>query len=148
MRDMGGPQSLALKLGLANPSFISHLAGPNPTRTVTEKAARKIEGDLGLEPLWLDVDNQTRVTYKSESDNKVVSIKSSDVKTQHHESTVSDNNIDTVRLTECIEKVISKRGNLSSAQLSKIITTAYNSNNTGDILERLIDSIIELMGLL
>lgn len=49
-----GPGPLAAKLGYSNASFIVQMAGPNPTREVTEKTARKIELALNLPRLWLD----------------------------------------------------------------------------------------------
>jgi hypothetical protein len=49
-----GIGKLAEKLGYANSSFLSQLIGPNPTRDVTEKNARKIEAALGLPALWMD----------------------------------------------------------------------------------------------
>lgn len=50
----GGPTSLAKKLGHANGSYIAQLAGPNPSREVSEKVAREIERKLGLPIAWLD----------------------------------------------------------------------------------------------
>lgn len=49
-----GPKELATKLGYKNSSFLVQMAGPNPTRDVTEKSARKIEQKLGLEDGSLD----------------------------------------------------------------------------------------------
>lgn len=52
--EYGGPKTLAEKLGYANSSFLVQMTGPNPTREVTEKTARKIEEKLGLEENSLD----------------------------------------------------------------------------------------------
>jgi len=52
--DHGGPTNLALKLGHSNGSFLSQLAGPNPTRPVSERVARHIEQALDLPLGWLD----------------------------------------------------------------------------------------------
>ena len=41
-------------LGYSNPSFISQMIGPKPTREITEKSARKFEERLGLQPGELD----------------------------------------------------------------------------------------------
>lgn len=49
-----GPKELALKLGYRNASFLVQMAGPNPTRDVTEKSARSFEQKLGLEDGSLD----------------------------------------------------------------------------------------------
>lgn len=45
---------LSKALGYKNPSFLSQMVGPNPTREVTEKFARRVEEAAGLEPGALD----------------------------------------------------------------------------------------------
>lgn len=50
----GGPTTLAAKLGHSNGSYMAQLAGPHPTRDVSEKVAREIEKKLGLPPNWMD----------------------------------------------------------------------------------------------
>lgn len=50
----GGPTSLAKKLGHANGSYLAQIAGPHPSREISEKVAREIEGKLGLPVAWLD----------------------------------------------------------------------------------------------
>jgi hypothetical protein len=50
----GGPSALAAKLGYANPSFLVQMIGPNPSRRVSERTARKMEEQLGLLPFTLD----------------------------------------------------------------------------------------------
>jgi hypothetical protein len=57
MAEWGGPTSLALKLGHANGSFLSQLAGPHPSRKISEDTARSIEKKLALAPLWMDQDH-------------------------------------------------------------------------------------------
>lgn len=54
MEQWGGPTSLSMKLGHSNGSFMAQLAGPHPTREVSEKVAREIESKLGLPPGWMD----------------------------------------------------------------------------------------------
>lgn len=54
MKTWGGPTSLAKKLGHANGSYIAQLAGPNPSREVSEKVAREIESKLGLSIGYMD----------------------------------------------------------------------------------------------
>lgn len=49
-----GPLTLAKKIGYSNASFLVQMAGPNPTREVTEKTARKVEQVLGLPAGWMD----------------------------------------------------------------------------------------------
>lgn len=50
----GGPTSLSRKLGHSNGSYIAQLAGPKPSRDMSEKVAREIEVKLGLPAAWLD----------------------------------------------------------------------------------------------
>lgn len=54
MHTWGGPTSLAKKLGHSNGSYLAQLAGPNPSREVSEKVAREMEAKLGLPLGWLD----------------------------------------------------------------------------------------------
>lgn len=54
IEDADGPKNLAAKLGYANPSFLVQMAGPHPTREVTEKTARRFEEKLGLPDGSLD----------------------------------------------------------------------------------------------
>lgn len=53
--ERGGLSALSAKLGYKNPSFLSQMTGPDPTREITEKTARKIESALGLGVGSLDV---------------------------------------------------------------------------------------------
>lgn len=57
MHTWGGPTSLAKKLGHSNGSYLAQLAGPNPSREVSEKVAREIEIKLGLPVAWLDAEH-------------------------------------------------------------------------------------------
>ena len=50
----GGPTSLSRKLGHANGSYIAQLAGPRPSREISEKVAREIEATLKLPVGWMD----------------------------------------------------------------------------------------------
>lgn len=49
-----GTGKLANMLGYSQPSFISQMAGPNPTRELTEKTARRFEQQLNLAPGFFD----------------------------------------------------------------------------------------------
>lgn len=52
----GGVSKLARLMGYSNPSFLSQMAGPKPTREITEKSARKLESAMGLSAGALDRD--------------------------------------------------------------------------------------------
>jgi hypothetical protein len=49
-----GPAALGRKLGYSNASFLVQMAGPNPTRGVTEKRCREFEEKLDLPKGWFD----------------------------------------------------------------------------------------------
>lgn len=49
-----GPAALSRKLGYKNSSFLIQMAGPNPTREITEKTARAIEKKLDLPVGFMD----------------------------------------------------------------------------------------------
>src|SRR5438105_2529020 len=49
-----GPAALARRLGYRNAAFLVQMAGPNPSRPVTERTARDFEDKLGLPAGWLD----------------------------------------------------------------------------------------------
>jgi hypothetical protein len=54
IKQHGGPTVLARKLGYKNAAFLVTMAGPHPTREVTERSARTIEVKLGLPLRSLD----------------------------------------------------------------------------------------------
>jgi hypothetical protein len=56
----GGPTRVAELLGYKNASFIVHMIGPNPTRTVSDKNARSFELPLGLEVGSLDIETDIK----------------------------------------------------------------------------------------
>lgn len=51
----GGAVRVAEAMGYRHRSFISQMAGANPTRRITEKTARAIEDALGLHTGWMDI---------------------------------------------------------------------------------------------
>lgn len=69
IKERGGVSRLTKAMAYKNASFLSQMAGPNPTREVTEKTARKIEEVLGLESGVLDreagVQPQTAASARS-----------------------------------------------------------------------------------
>jgi hypothetical protein len=57
IKTWGGPTSMAKKLGHTNGSYLAQLAGPSPSREVSEKVAREFEAKLGLPSGWLDAEH-------------------------------------------------------------------------------------------
>jgi hypothetical protein len=58
---------LATQLGYRQPSFLSQMAGPNPTREITEKTARRFERDLKLPDGYLDQPLEAEAAPKQET---------------------------------------------------------------------------------
>lgn len=54
LMDEHGVGTLAHRLGYKGPSFLSQMAGPHPSREVTEHTAREVERLLGLPIGWMD----------------------------------------------------------------------------------------------
>lgn len=50
----GGPTDVAKRLGYSNASYIVQMIGPNPTRPVTERTARRVEAEYNLPENTLD----------------------------------------------------------------------------------------------
>jgi hypothetical protein len=50
----GGPKALSERLSYRSPTFMTQMAGPNPSRHVSERTARSIERALALDPGSLD----------------------------------------------------------------------------------------------
>lgn len=50
----GGLTKLSKAIGQRNPSFLTQMVGPNPSREVSERTARRIEEAMGLENGVLD----------------------------------------------------------------------------------------------
>lgn len=63
----GGVSKLSRAMNLKNPSFLSQMVGPNPTREVTEKVARKIEEVTGLPSGALDKPQGATKTVAAEA---------------------------------------------------------------------------------
>lgn len=59
LEQWGGPKPLSMKLSYRKASFLVQMAGPHPTREVTEKTARRIEKVLELPIDWMDKEVQT-----------------------------------------------------------------------------------------
>ena len=56
LMDKEGATILGKRLGYSAPTFLSQMCGPNPTRKITEKSARRFERDLGMPEGSLDKD--------------------------------------------------------------------------------------------
>jgi hypothetical protein len=150
IREDGGPGSLATKLGHTNPSFLSQLAGPTPTRNVSEKVARDIEQQLGLLYKWLD-EPRTRIQYaqRKASVAKEVIVDDAEVdlveKVKSPHPHTNTDGLDVTRLTACIEKILSKKMVAKPSSLAKMVVVLYGSNANIDQLDTMTDLMSEIM---
>ena len=117
----GGPSVLAKKMGHVNASFLVQMAGPNPTRNVSERTARTVEQALGLEAGWVDRQHsapssplhidagsisgaiQRVQSFSEQSGVKLSTAKFGDVVAILYESATSSRNID----DDLLRKIIS-----------------------------------------
>jgi len=60
MSQWGGPTTMAARLGHSNGSFLAQLAGPHPSRDISERVARGMEAKLKLPLGFLDATQPQR----------------------------------------------------------------------------------------
>lgn len=68
IQQWGGPSSLAAQLGHTNGSFLAQLAGPRPSKDVSEKVAREIERRLNLPAGWMDRSTPAGATRRNHNE--------------------------------------------------------------------------------
>ena len=161
IREEGGPGGLAAKLGHTNPSFLSQLAGPRPSRHVSEKVAREIETKLGFIYKWLD-EPRTRIQYAPkkasppvlqdrEPPSTVLRVTEPELtydlaaNIAQPEKNTSLEKINEQRLTACIEKILSKKIKAKPSSLSKMIMVLYGSNASVDQFDTMSDLLVQVM---
>lgn len=119
----GGVVALAIKLGHSGGAFITQMAGPNPTREISEKQARKIESRLDLSRGWLDMNH--------DGDESKLAI-----------------GLDERRLEICIAEVMKaceKSGVvLKPEKISKIIYMVYTSDNNALTMSKYVNDMISV----
>lgn len=70
--DADGPTELSRKLGHTNGSYVAQLAGPNPSRKISETVAREIEAKLGM--LEGEMDVEPRLALKENAFHECVKL--------------------------------------------------------------------------
>lgn len=121
MAQWGGPTSLAAKLGHSNGSYLAQLAGPHPTREISERTARGFEKELDLPSGWLD--------------------------RNHHQDT---QHLDDTTLALCIRAVSAavKDAHLKvePSKFADLVALAYdNSQAVGSLDENFVTRLVRLM---
>jgi hypothetical protein len=115
--ERGGLTSLSNSMGYKNPSFLSQMTGPRPSREITEKTARRIEEKLSLAPGTLD---RQKSAYAP--------IQATPAASPEHEAAVAMV-ADVIRF---VGKVCADEGlNLGPAKFAEIVAIAF-----GDAAER------------
>lgn len=145
--DAGGQTPMSKKLGTANTSYLSQQVSTSPHRVVNEKGARKLEAMLGLQHEWMD-NPQTRIIYRSKSDKDEAYKLEEHPRVQINQSpqpyTSAVSSIDTQRLSDCLDLVMSKARHLPSDKMSKIVSVLYSSHTSGVSRGAMASALIEL----
>jgi hypothetical protein len=119
----GGAVALAIKLGHAGAAFVTQMAGPNPTREISEKQARKIESRLDLPRGWLDMNHNV------EDSNIVIGL---------------DENRLEISIMEVIKACRDRGVVLSPEKLAKVVRMIYTSDKSALSMTKYAVSIVEL----
>lgn len=118
----GGPKPLSQKLDYNNASFLVQMAGPHPTREITEKTARRIESKLDLPPGWMD--KTPGPTETGHVDNELVYA--------------------AIRLTAAVAEDLGLR--LTPTKLADVITLVYaDAEAAGAVRELYVRQLLQLM---
>ncbi len=133
-----GPLPLAKKLGYKTASFLVQMAGPNPSREVSEKTARDVEEKLALPTMWLDQEHAKHNSKKAVSAPK------------HHETKVSDNTVDVGVISQVI-RVVGQAAedahvHLSPEKLANVVLMVYDDVQiTGEVRVQYVQQLLQLL---
>lgn len=142
-----GATSVAKACGYKGPSYISQMAGTNPTRPIMEDNARKFETGLGLTKGWLDIERDNYGRPLSENSTPPASL----VPTSSTGGTISLNQIDVDRFTMVAKMVRDAAGAtnkpLSAHVFKEIVALAYDEfSKDSDALREFIDKLVKISG--
>lgn len=137
----GGPLPLSKKLGYANASFLVQMAGPHPTREVSEKTARTIEMKLELPTLWMD---EAPPSGKSTKVNKPDASGKKNLHKDYGER------VDTTVVAEVIRYVGQTAEDmgvkLTHAKLADVVTLVYSDlRQTGELRVEYVKQLLQLL---
>lgn len=133
----GGSGNLARILGHSNSSFLAHLAGPNPSRSVTEKVARHVEKAVGKPSGWLD-------TAHPLFDGHTIEMEVPARKALPPAPTLKSE-IDLDRLTTCLTICMDIGAGMTHSRLAKLVTVAYSSGLVNGTLIDHVEQMVDLM---
>lgn len=120
MTQWGGPTSLAAKLGHSNGSYLAQLAGPHPSREVSERTAREMESALSLPSGWFDQ--------------------------PHKEAQPLDDSVLAVCIRATTEAVRDQKVKVGPEKFADIVSLAYdNARASGRLDEQFINRLVRLM---
>jgi hypothetical protein len=125
LKDRHSGLKLAQSLGLAQSSFISQMAGPRPTREVTEKTARTLEKELGLEPGAMDRPLGRTLEEKPVSAEQNIAMVSTVIRAVGNICTAESVDLPTNKLTDIIALAIvdamEHGGNLREEHIRQVV---------------------------
>jgi hypothetical protein len=124
----GGAVAIATKLGHAGAAFITQMAGPNPTREMSEKQARKIESKLDLPRGWLDSNHNDGAEGGDKGELKI--------------------GLDERRLETCLNEVFKscEKHNVQPTpeKFAKIVVMVYTSDTSALNMAKYTDNIVAI----
>ncbi len=141
-----GPLPLAKKLGYKTASFLVQMAGPNPSREVSEKTARDVEEKLALPTMWLDQEHAKHNSKKAVG--AAAHIRPSAPK--HHETKVSDNTVDVGVISQVI-RVVGQAAedahvHFSPEKLANVVLMVYDDVQiTGEVRVQYVQQLLQLL---
>jgi hypothetical protein len=121
INEYGGQLPLAKAIGQFGASYLTQLAGPNPTRAVSEKFARKVERALSLPTGWMDRDHDVPPGVAED-----VAAYSAGWRS------VAD------AVAAVLGRLAARRVNLSPTQVAALVDVAYAHGDDPAFLDRLI----------
>ena len=141
--------SVAKACGYNGPSYISQMAGKNPTRPITEDNARKFEQGLGLSPYWLDIERDCMGKPLPPGRNAPPPVSIVPTETRPQETTIPLTTVDMDRFTRCAGLVrdVAARDkiNMSQADFTEIVSLAYDDfSKDGDALLAYVERLMRL----
>ncbi len=144
----GGPTSLAKKLKHSNGSFLSHLAGPRPSRDISERTARKIEKQLNLPHGWLDQRQDGEIASKNGTGTESAPTpgKMPMSGSAHNSNTAAVLDID--KLATCVTAVTAACESTgiqpTPEKFGDLVSLAYAASLAGDQLQQYAKRLVQL----
>lgn len=143
-----GATNVASACGYTGPSYISQMAGKNPTRPITEDNARKFEKGLGLPDKWLDTERDAFGNLVgSQKSPPPVSVVPTTQKPAEREIPLTTLDMDRFARCAAMVRDAAAHGKISMSQatFTEIVSLAYDDFSKDDAaLQAYIERLIRL----